>query len=88
VEVEVRGQGTSNADLDAARLFTCSDLTCQGAWVLPLALDVGTPSELATPEASATAPLSVAWTIVAIARDTAGQESERLYCLVLWPPPE
>jgi hypothetical protein len=88
VEVEVRGQETGHASLDAGQVFACSGLTCQGSWAVPITQTVVPPEVSATLGVSATLPTSVTWTLVAIVRDTAGQESATLHSLVILPPPE
>lgn len=69
--VMVWGEETGEADLDAGRIFPCSDVVCAASWPVSWTTGVTTPL-----------------TVVAVARDSSGQDSEPVRAQFLVLPNE
>jgi hypothetical protein len=74
-QVDVQGQATGIVDLDAGRVFTCTETVCAGTWALTWGGEI---SETITNTLR----------LRAIAQDSSGQESDPSQVEVVVSPPE
>jgi hypothetical protein len=79
-QVEIQGEETGNAELDAGLIFACEKTVCAGTWPVTVSL-----SALGV---EPTAGISGTLTIVGVARDSAGQESAPQELRVVILPPD
>jgi hypothetical protein len=72
-QVAISGLDTGDPEIDAGRVFSCTEPVCTGSWPLVWTGDLST-----------TLPL----TLTAVARDSSGLQSEPARVRVLIRPPE
>jgi hypothetical protein len=79
-QVEIQGEETGNAELDAGLIFACEKTVCAGTWPVTVTL--------AALGVEPTAGISGTLTIVGVARDSTGQESAPQELRVVILPPD